>query len=146
MKVILLQEIKTLGKKGDIKDVSEGYARNFLFPKKLAQITSESAIKTALIQKEKESKEQQIISDKVNQVAGSLKEKKIVLKAKEKGGKLFGSITQKDIAKALKGEGFDILEKSIIIKEAIKKTGEYKITIKLSSSVSAEIKLIVSGA
>ena len=146
MKVILLQEIKTLGKKGDIKDVSEGYARNFLFPKKLAQITSESAIKTALIQKEKESKEQQIISDKVNQVAGSLKEKKIVLKAKEKGGKLFGSITQKDIAKALKGEGFDILEKSIIIKEAIKKTGEYKITIKLSYSVSAEIKLIVSGA
>ena len=115
MKVILLQEIKTLGKKGDIKDVSEGYARNFLFPKKLAQITSESAIKTALIQKEKESKEQQIISDKVNQVAGSLKEKKIVLKAKEKGGKLFGSITKKDIAKALKGEGFDILEKSITL-------------------------------
>lgn len=145
MKIILSQDIKSLGKKGDIKDVAEGYARNFLFPKKLAEAATEDKIKNITAQKERERMEEAKNADKTRQLAGILKEKEIVLKLKEKNGKLFGSVSKKDIADSLKKEGVDIAEEKIILTNPIKKTGEYKIEIKLATDVSSHIKLIVQG-
>ncbi|MDQ1284040.1 MAG: large subunit ribosomal protein [Patescibacteria group bacterium] len=145
MKIILLQDIKSLGKQNDIKDVSEGYARNFLLPKKLAAIATEEAVKIAETKKEEEKAAGKAKLEKLRELAEKLKNKRIVLKKREKKGKLFGSITAKDIASELEKENLAVPEKSIIIKEAIKKTGEYEIRITLAPEVEAKIKLEVTG-
>ena len=145
MKIILTQDIKTLGKKGDVKDVADGYARNFLFPQKLAQAATGAAIENAAVEKEKEKQRTEENSQKMRALAGTLKEKEIVLKSKEKGGKLFGSISAGDIAEKLKQSGIDLKEENIILKNPIKKTGEYEIEIQLDKDIRSKIKLTVSG-
>ena len=145
MKVILTQDVKNLGKKGDVKEVAEGYARNFLFPKKLAQAATETAIKNAAAQKEKEKVIEDTNAQKMRQIADILKSKEIVLKSKEKGGKLFGSISAKDIAKHLQQSGIELREENIILKNPIKKIGEYEIEIRLAKDISGKIKLTVAG-
>ncbi|MFA6159908.1 MAG: 50S ribosomal protein L9 [Parcubacteria group bacterium] len=145
MKIILLQDIKSLGKKGDVKDVAEGYAQNFLLPKKLAGVATENTIKFFQSQKEKEQKNKIAETERLRNLASTLKDKKITIEAKEKKGKLFGSITVKNIKEALEKEGLNILENSIIIKQAIKKVGEYEIEIKLSEEIREKIKLEVKG-
>jgi large subunit ribosomal protein L9 len=145
MKIILLQDIKNLGKRGDIKDVAEGYAQNFLMPKKLAEIATGGAIKRIEIEKEREKRLRDGKNEDLRNLAKKIKSKKTTILAKEKGGKLFGSITAKNIAEELQKEGLSILPDSIIIKEAIKKVGEYEIEIKLSEKIKEKIKLEVKG-
>ncbi|MFA6047685.1 MAG: 50S ribosomal protein L9 [Parcubacteria group bacterium] len=145
MKVIFLQDVKSVARKGDIKDVAEGYARNFLFPKKMAEMATDEAIKNVTAQKEKERVEEAKNTEKMRQLAGVLRDMEIVLKSKEKNGKLFGSISKKDIAENLKREGSEITEEKIILENPIKKIGEYKIEIKLTSDIVSYIKLKVEG-
>ncbi|MFZ2976044.1 MAG: 50S ribosomal protein L9 [Candidatus Moraniibacteriota bacterium] len=145
MKIILLQDVKNLGKKGEVKEVAQGYAENFLFPKKLAGVATENTIKIFQLQKEKEQKNKLAETERLRSLASTLKNKKIIIEAKEKKGKLFGSITAKNIEEALKKEGLNILGNSIIIKQAIKKVGEYEIEIKLSEEIREKIKLEVKG-
>ena len=145
MKIILLQDVKSLGKKGDVKDVAEGYAQNFLLPKKIASVATENAVKFFQSQKEKEQKNKIAETERLRNLASTLKDKKITIEAKEKKGKLFGSITVKNIKESLEKEGLNILENSIIIKQAIKKVGEYEIEIKLSEEIREKIKLEVKG-
>ena len=141
MKVILLINIKNLGNKGDIRDVSEGYARNFLFPKKLAGIaTDEVLLKVNLEKKEVEKKEKEV-EERMRKLAGDLRNKKITIKTKSEKGKLFGSITAKDIAREIKNAEFEINEKNIILKEPIRTTGERKIVIDLGKNIHSEITL-----
>jgi large subunit ribosomal protein L9 len=145
MKIILLQDAKNLGKKGNIKDVTEGYARNFLFPKKLAEPATEEAIKNNEAKKSQEKAEKQAQTETLKTLAEKIKNKKFTFKSKEEGGKLFGSVSAKDIAELLKKEKLAILEKSIIINEAIKKIGDYEITIALSPEIKTIVKLEVTG-
>ncbi len=145
MKIILLQDVKSLGKKGDVKEVAQGYAQNFLLPKKIAGIATENTIRIFQLQKEKEQKNKIAETERLKDLASALKNKKIIIEAKEKKGKLFGSITVKNIEEALKKEGLNILANSIIIKQAIKKVGEYEIEIKLSEEIREKIKLEVKG-
>lgn len=145
MKIILLQEVKNLGKKGDVKDVAEGYARNFLFPKKLAEIATPEAMKNVIAQKEKEKAEEAKSIEKMRELAAILKEKEIVIKSKEKKGKLFGSISAKEIANKLKADGIEIESDKIILADPIKKIGEYSIKIKLAQDIISEISLRVEG-
>ncbi len=145
MKIILLQDVKSLGKKGDVKEVAQGYAENFLLPKKLAGIATESTIKIFQSQKEKEQKNKIAETARLKDLVSALKNKKIIIEAKERKGKLFGSITAKNIEEALKKEDLSIPENSIIIKQAIKKVGEYEIEIKLSEEIREKIKLEVKG-
>ena len=145
MKIILLQDIKTLGKKGDVKDVSEGYARNFLLPKKMAVAANDEAVKNITAQKEKEKAEEAKNAEKMRQLAAVLKEREIVIESKEKNGKLFGSISKKDIAASLKKDGIDIAEEKIMLEAPIKKTGGYEIEIKLASGISSRIKVKIKG-
>ena len=145
MKIVLLQDVKSLGKKGEIKNVADGYALNFILPKKLGTEATAEAIQKAEAEKANQIKIVQENLTKNRTLAESLKGLVIELKVKEKAGKLFGSIHPKNISQELRNHHFDISEKYIKIEEVIKKTGEYKITIDLGNNISASIILKVSG-
>jgi len=146
MRIVLLQNVNNLGRTGDIKEVSEGYARNFLLPKKLAEIATPEAVRQAEIRKDKEKEELKKQQDNAQKMAKTLQQAVIILKAKEKGGKLFGSITGKDIAQAVTEKYFAIPEKSFILEEPIKKTGEYSVKVKFTDKISAVVKVSVEPA
>jgi len=145
MQIILLQNVKNLGKKGELKNVSDGYARNFLFAKKLAEVaTKEAIVRVESLQKKEKIAELENL-EKTKKLSAELKGKLIEIKAKGKEkGKLFGSISAKDVAKKLSEAGFDISEKAIIMPAHIKEIGEYEIKISLAQEVETKIKLKVS--
>lgn len=145
MQIILLEDVKNLGKKGDLKNVSDGYARNFLFAKKLALVATKEVIEQVEVQRKKEKMTELENLDKTKKLAAELKDKSIEIKAKGKEeGKLFGSISAKDVAKKLSEAGFDISEKFVIMPAHIKEVGEYEIKISLVQGVETKIKLKVS--
>ncbi len=145
MKIILLKDSKSIGKKGEIKNVADGYARNFLLPQKIAQIATEEDIKKNRIQQDKEAEKQKIEREKAEKILKKLQTKKISLTTRQKKGKLFGSITAKKIAEAFKKENLSIPVESIIIKENIKRIGEHEIEIKLGADVKGKVKIEVKG-
>lgn len=142
--MILLQDVEDLGKRGDMKNVADGYARNFLFPKKLAEIATEQAIKDLEKQEELEAQiaeeELKKIQETVSQIDGM--EFDIVEKVDD-NGKLYGSINEIKIVKILKEKGFEIKKKQIKIPQPIKDLGEFPVTILFDHGLEAEIKLIV---
>lgn len=147
MKVILLQDIDKLGKKYEIKEVARGYAVNFLIPKKLAVIATPTEIKKIEKEKERERERREKEMEKMKELAKSIEGLKIeVLKEAQKDGTLYGSVTKREIAEKLKEKGFEINEENIGLKEPIKKLGEYKISVNLSSGVTATIKVEVKKA
>lgn len=143
MKVVFIQDIKNIGKKGDIKEVSDGYARNFLLPRKLAALATVSVVKQALNAKSKQLEAEKIDQEKTKELAKVISGKKIIIKAREKKGKLFGSITAKNIIRELKKGEIEISEKSIVLKSPIKEIGEYEIKIKLDYRVETSLVLVV---
>ena len=145
MKIILLQDVKSLGKRGEVKEVAEGYARNFLFAKKLAQIATPSTIKMAEERIEKERVQKKEEEKKIFALGEKLKNKEIVILAIDRKGKLFGSITAKQIVAELAKEDLEILEKSVMMKSNIKKVGEYEVDIELSEKLKVNIKIIVKS-
>jgi large subunit ribosomal protein L9 len=148
MKVFLKEDVKSLGKMGDIVEVSEGYARNYLIPKKLAVEANvknvrefEHQKKTIKERADKVRMSSQALADKLSSVTVT-----ISAKAGEEG-KLFGSVTTMDIAEALKAQGYDIEKKKIHIEEPIKRIGSYTAEVKVHSDVSAKITVeVTSGA
>lgn len=146
MKVILLQDIEKLGKKFDVKEVADGYARNFLLPQKLIKLATEEAL--AQLEAEKEAAVQQAETElkEVEEIVAQLDGQEIEMSAKADGnGKLFGSINEAKIAKALKDKGFKISKKQVKLIEPIKEAGEYDdITIEFPHGLEAKIKIIVT--
>ena len=142
MKIVLLSDVKNIGKCGDIKNVADGFARNFLFPKKLAEMATDAAIKKAEASRQKQTENAKKDLEITQNLAAQLDGKEIVLCAKAKSGKLFGSINAKNIIKELKKEKFDIKENSIIL-EPIKELGEYDFKIELEHGIKVSLKLIV---
>jgi large subunit ribosomal protein L9 len=145
MRVVLLKDVKGLGKSGDIKDVPDGYARNFLLPSKSANIASTGAVKIVELQKQKQAEIAQKELAETQELASRLQGKEIVVKAKEKNGKLFGSITAKNITKELKKDGIDVAEKSIVISENVREIGEYAVKVRLDHGIEAEMLLFVES-
>lgn len=141
MKVILLQDVKALGKKGSVKEVAEGYGRNFLLPRKLAVEATTANMK--ILEKEN----QRLAEDEAKKLADAkalaarLKEAEIVVKGKAgEGGRLFGSITNKEIADAISAVvGTEIDKRKVELNEAVKALGEYKVMIRLHPQVHQEI-------
>ncbi|HMM22626.1 MAG TPA: 50S ribosomal protein L9 [Selenomonadales bacterium] len=147
MKVILQQEVKKLGKKGEIIEVSEGYARNYLLPQKLAIPATAVNVNTAKQQKEAEVRKAQRLQDEAKLHAAQLSKLSVALAVKTgEGGKLFGSVTSKDIADALKAQhGIDIDKRKIELKDAVKSLGSFPVTIKLHPEVAAQIEVTVTA-
>jgi len=145
MKVILLKDVKNLGKEWEIKDVSDGYARNFLLPHKLAEIATPELIKRSEDQKIATAKKSEADLLEAEKFAELLDGAAIKIKAKaNEEGKLFGSITPEMISGALAAENFDMKKAgSIIIVNPIRETGEHKITINLPHGLEAEITVLV---
>ena len=148
MKVILLQDVKGQGKKGQLIDISDGYARNFLFPRKLAQEATADNINTmkmndkALQEKRQKEREAAVALEKV------LKAMTLVVTAKGGGGgRLFGSVTNAEIADALaKQHKIDIDKRKIVLKDPIKNVGTYTVVCKLGYEVNAELTVEIKEA
>ena len=146
MKVILLEDVKALGKKGQIVNVSDGYARNMILPKKLGLEATPKNLNDLKLQKKHEEKVAQEKLDDAKELAESLNDKQIVLKIKAgEGGKLFGAVSSKEIAKEVQSQlGFEIDKKKIQLPEAIKTLGNHEVTIKLHPKVTAKIVVKVT--
>jgi large subunit ribosomal protein L9 len=144
MKVILLQDVKSVGKKGDVIEASDGYARNFLFPRKLAQEASDSNMHILNNKKENERKHKLAELEAAQKLAGELKGKEITIKAKAgDSGKLFGAITSKDVAQLIKEQYKIEIDKKKIVMDTIKLAGGYDIDVKLYPEVSTRMKVII---
>jgi large subunit ribosomal protein L9 len=145
MKVVLLEDVKDLGKKGQLVNASDGYARNFLFPRKLAVEATAGRLKEIEDKKssEKNKKERELKAAK--ELADKLNKTEISFKTKAgENGKLFGSITSKDVADAIKvQQKIEIDKKKIVLHDAIKALGIYQVEIKVYPEVSAKINIKV---
>ena len=144
MKVILLKDVKKVGKKGDVIEASDGYARNFLFPKKLAEEATNSNLLILNNKKENERKQKLAQLEAAQKLAGELKGKEIKITAKTgENGKLFGAITSKDVSGLIKEQYKVDIDKKKIVMDTIKLAGQYDIEVKLYPEVSTKMKVII---
>lgn len=148
MKVILLQDEKKLGKKGDIIEVSEGYARNYILPKKIGAEANAKNLNDLKLQKANDAKIAQEQLDAAKALAAELEGKQTIVKIKAgEGGKAFGSVSSKEIATAVKEQhGLEIDKKKIQLPEALKNFGSYEIGVKLHPQVTAKLTVKVLEA
>ena len=140
MKVILLQDVKGKGKKGQMLEVSDGYARNFMLPKKIAIEATADAINT--VKMNDKATQERIAREKAEALATSkkLREMTVVVKAKGGGaGRLFGSVTNQEIADALAKTGVKLDKRKIVISDPIKNVGTYTVTCKLGYEITAPL-------
>ncbi len=144
MKVLLLKDVPHVGQKNDVKDVNNGFARNFLFAKKLAVLASEERMRE--IEKEKQGKQQKQQNEqkKYQDIADHLKTIQIIISTKvgEKG-KAFGSINGHDIKKALEKQGIAIEDNWIVLEEPIKSTGTKQVPLKFPHGISGSIAVTI---
>ncbi len=147
MKVILLQDVKAQGKKGDVINVSEGYARNFLLKKGLGVEATSANLNEIKLKKANNEKVAAEELAAAKEFSEKIKDKKITLKIKSgENGRAFGSVSSKEIAEAAKEQqGFEIDKKKIVISEPIKNLGTYKIPVKLHPQVTGELTVSVEA-
>jgi large subunit ribosomal protein L9 len=146
MQVILLQDVKALGKKGELVNVSDGYARNFILPKKLGLEANPKNLNDLKLQKAAEEKKLKEILEEAQALSKDLESKTLELKIKAgEGGRTFGSISSKEIANELKVKyGLDIDKKKLQLSDPIKTIGTHTVPVKLHPKVTAELKVKVS--
>ena len=143
MKVILMEDVKSLGKKGDIVNVSDGYARNMLFPKKLGLEATSKNINDLKLQKAHEDKVAQELLDAAQAFKAELETKEVTVSIKVgENGRTFGSVSSKELAEAAKDQlGYDIDKKKMQLSSPIKELGTTKVPIRLHPKVTAELKV-----
>ena len=148
MKVILLEDVKALGKKGEICDVSDGYGRNFIIPRKKGVEATPENLNSLKLKKANDAKVAQENLEAAQQLAKDLEDKTIVIPVKVgEGGKLFGAIASKEIAAAVKEQtGLDLDKKKIVLSDPIKALGDREIKVKLHKDVSASLKVSIVEA
>jgi large subunit ribosomal protein L9 len=144
MRIILLEDVDRLGKRGAVLNVADGYGRNFLIPRKLAAPASEANLKLL----EAQGKKRQLVEAKEEKDASQIKEEieKLQLSIPMKAGEedvLFGSVTSASIAGELEKEGYSIDKRRIELDEPIKRLGDYQVPVRLHKSVIAHVKLAV---
>lgn len=146
MQVILIEDVKSLGKKGDVVKVNDGYARNFILPKKLGLEATDKNLKELAAQKAEEEQRQKEIYEEAAAFGKKLEASSITLEIKAgEGGRTFGSITAKEIASGIKDQlGYDIDKKKLVLADSIKNPGVYTVAIKLHPKVTAEMKVTVN--
>ena len=145
MKVVLLEDIAGKGKAGEIREVSKGYAKNFLLPRGLALIATPSVMKQVELRLEREKLEESVDREKLIELAQQIEGKEIRFKARMGGReRLFGSITAADIAEELgRAIGFVIDKKKIDIEKPFRQTGSYEVAVKLASDIKPKITVVI---
>lgn len=145
MKVILLEDVKSLGKKGEIVNVSDGYARNYVLPKKIGVEANSANMNDLKLQKQNADKVAQEQLEAARQLAEALETKEVVLKMRSgEGGRAFGSVSSKEIAAAAKQQcALELDKKKIQLPEAIKALGVYEVSIKLHPKVTGKLRVKV---
>lgn len=148
MKIILLQDDKKLGKKGDLIEVSEGYARNFILPKKLGVEATPKNMNDLKLQRANSDRIAQEQLDAAKALAALLEDKQVVVKIKAgEGGRAFGSVSSKEIAAACKEQhGIELDKKKIQLPESLKNFGSYEVAIKLHPQVTGKLTVKVAEA
>ena len=148
MEIILLEDVKSLGKKGDMVNVSEGYARNFLLKKKMGVEATAKNKNDLKLQKQHEEKVAKEKLEEAKAFAEELKEKSITVSIKTgSGGRSFGSVSTKELAAAAKEQlGYDLDKKKMVLDVPIKSPGVFTMPIKLHPKVTGELKVIVKEA
>ena len=148
MKVILQQDVKGQGKKGQLVEVAEGYARNFLLPRKLAVPATADAMNTMRLQEKAKAKADAEAKAAATEIAEKLKGLQVKVSSKGgEGGKLFGAVTGREIAAALKEQhGVDIDSKKLVLPDAIKSFGGYQVKAKLGYEISGLVNVLVCEA
>lgn len=145
MEVILLQDIKDLGRVGEIKRVADGYARNYLIPKGLASRVTPGARKQAELNAMNQARRQQRLETEASAMAEALSKVSLHFKAKSgEQGRLYGSITPADIVEALEQQtGYQIDKRKLLLEEPIRHTGTHQVEIKLPAGVAAHVEVVV---
>lgn len=145
MKVILLEDVKSLGKKGEIVNVSDGYARNYVLPKKLGVEASSANMNDLKLQRQNAEKVAQEQLEAARQLAETLQTREVVIRMKSgEGGRAFGSVSSKEIASAAKEQcGLELDKKKIQLPEAIKALGAYEVSIRLHPQVTGKLRVKV---
>ena len=147
MKVALKEDVENLGKKGDIKEVADGYARNYLIPKGLVEIATEAVIKRTEKVRVERAAEEEKQKEKLSKLAEKVSGQNIKIKAKaEDDGKLFGSVSATDIAKAITDKTkTEVNKKMIILSKSIKKVGDHVVKVKFVDNVEAELTIKITA-
>ena len=145
MKVILQQDVKGKGKRGQMIEVSDGYARNYMLPRKIAVEATADNVNTMRMNDKAQQEKRQKELEEAFAISKKMKDMVVVVRAKGGGaGRLFGSVTTQEIAEAIqKQEGINIDKRKIVLDEQIKTVGEYTVKIKLGYEINAELKLRV---
>ena len=147
MKVIFLADVKGQAKKGEVKDVSEGYARNFLFPRKLAEVATDASLEQLKSQKAAKDRKAANELEAAQELAARLEDFKVTIQTQSgEGGRLFGAITTKHVAEELAKHGFTIDKRKIQLHDPIKSLGGHQVQIKLHPEVTATILVFVEPA
>ena len=146
MRIILLQDEKKLGKKGDIIEASDGYARNYILPKKIGVEATAANINDLKLKKANDAKVAQELLDEAKALAAELDSKSVTVKIKAgTGGRSFGSVTSKEIAAAAKEQlGIEIDKKKIVLADPLKNFGSYDVSIKLHPQVTGKLNVKVT--
>lgn len=144
-KVVFIQTVDGIAKAGDVRIVSAGYARNFLFPKELAEPGTEQALRAAEMRRVKEAKRENDLLAKVKEESQALREREVRIAVKEKDGVMFGSVTAKDIVKALEKDGVVVSERHIVLPKPLKTLGEHELTADFGHGISVPFVVLLKG-
>ena len=146
MKVLLIKDVKSLGKAGEVKEVKDGYGQNFLVKKGLAKVATPEVLEEWEKEQAKKQAELEAEIKALNELSNKLKETKVTIKRKlGENGHLYGAVTKDDIASALKEAGFEVDKKTIEIKNAIKTVGLHDVSIKLGHGIHATTTVEIVG-
>jgi large subunit ribosomal protein L9 len=144
MKVLLYVDIEKLGWLGDIVDVKDGYARNYLLPQGLATVPSEGNLRAIAEEKSKRAETRQLAQKQLERAAEAVEGAEAVVAAKaNEQGHLFGSVGEHDIAENLRGQGFDIADNMVQLPEHIKEVGTHEVALKVAAELFATISVVV---
>ena len=146
MKVLLNEDVEKLGWLGDIVEVKNGYARNYLIPQGLAVVPSEANIKALADEKTSRAEQRRLVREEKEKVAAQVEGAEVVLAAKaNEQGHLFGSITEKDIAENLRGQGYAIADEMVKLDGHIKEVGTREVVLKVAGDLKAIVQVTVSA-
>ena len=144
MKIILLKDVKDLGKQGDIVEASDGYARNFLFPRKLAEVATAGNLHIINQKKENERKIKLQETEAAQKIADQMRNKELIIKNKVgENGRLFGAITNKDIAELVNKTFGTQIDKKKVLVNTIKLVGSYDVEVKIYPEISSKLKVTI---